>query len=123
MALPVAHRRPQALELLTHPGKTVRLITALFRDPHVSLIRKLLFVLPLLLLFVALLVPDTLIGGLVSAVVPVVGPLVGIPGDAALDWIALGVAGIGLLHLFPTMILNGQYQRIFHSKRAVALPH
>jgi hypothetical protein len=121
MARPLPPQRPQALELITHPVKTMRLTAALLRDPQVSLPRRLLFSLPLLLLFVALLVPDTLIGGLISAAIPVVGPIVGIPGDAALDWLALGVAGVSLLHLFPSVILDEQYHRIFHSKRAVVV--
>jgi hypothetical protein len=119
MTLPHPYQRPQTLELIAHPGKTIRLTAGLLRHPHVSLFRKLAFSLLLLLLFIALLVPDTLIGGLVSAVVPVIGPVVGISGDATLDWLTLGVVSIGLLHLFPPVIRDEQYQRIFHSNHLV----
>lgn len=122
MASPIPYQRPQMLELLTHPSKTVRFIATLYRDSHVSLVSKLLFVIPLLLLFAALLVPDTLFEGVVSAVLPVVGPIMGIPADAALDWVTIGVVGFGLLHVFPAVILDEHYRRIFHRKPLAISP-
>lgn len=119
MASPHTLQRPHVMELLMHPSKTVRLIAALHRDPHVSLVRKLLFVIPLLLLFAALLIPDTVFGGLISVVLPVVGPVLGIPADAALDWITIGVVGFALLHVFPSSILDAHYRRIFHGEQTV----
>ncbi len=109
--------RPGVFEMLTHFGRTLRLAGALLRDGRVSFLRKLVFIVPLLAVLVALLAPETAIAGVMSAILPVVGPAVDIPADAALDWISLGLLGFGLMRVFPLAILDEHYQRIFHQAR------
>jgi len=86
----------------------------LLGDGHVSFVRKIVFIVPLLVAVVALLAPETAIAAFVSTILPVVGPAVDLPADAAIDWISLGIIGFAMLRVFPLPILNEHYQRIFH---------
>jgi hypothetical protein len=105
--------RPNPFQLLFHVGKTARLAGALLADPRITIFRKLLFIGSLLVLALALIAPDT-IGALVSEfIIPVVGPVIDIPADAALDWVAIAVAAYNLLRVFPEEVVSMHYQRIF----------
>jgi hypothetical protein len=106
--------RPGIFEMLTHFGRALRLAGALLRDRRVSFLRKLVFIVPLVVMLIALLAPETAIAGFVGAVLPVVGPAVDIPADAAIDWLSLGLLSFGLMRVFPLPVLDEHYQRIFH---------
>jgi hypothetical protein len=100
-----------------HPMKTVRFVNALRRDRRISWVRKLLYIGPFLLLLIALLLPEGIIAAGVALLLPVIGPLVNVPADAALDWFALGLAAYGLLGILPKRIVAEQHARLFHQTR------
>jgi hypothetical protein len=109
--------RPHPWELVLHPAHTVRFIQALGRDPRISWVRKVLYLAPLLLLLVAVLLPEGIIAAAVAALVPLVGPLVNLPADAALDWVLLGLAAYALLGIFPEQIMREHHAQLFHHAR------
>lgn len=107
--------RPHPLEMVRHPITTVRFMNALRLDTHISGLRKLLYIGPILILLIALLLPEGIVAGVVALIVPVIGPLVNVPADAALDWFALGLAAYGLLGILPRHIVAEAHARLFHS--------
>ncbi len=109
--------RPHPWELVKHPVKTLRFINALRRDTRISWMRKLLYIGPFLLLLIALLLPEGIVAAGVALLLPLVGPLVNLPADAALDWFALGLAAYGLLGILPKRIVAEQHTRFFHASR------
>jgi hypothetical protein len=100
-----------------HPITAVRFIAALARDPRISALRKLLYVGPLLILLVAVLLPEGIVAAAVGVFLPLVGPLVNLPADAALDWFMLAIAAYGLLGIFPERIVHEHHARLFHPRR------
>lgn len=109
--------RPHPWEMVEHPFKTMRFMNALRRDRRISWMRKLLYMGPFLLLLIALLLPEGIIATGVALLLPVVGPFVNVPADAALDWFALGLAAYGLLGILPKRIVAEQHARLFHAPR------
>lgn len=109
--------RPHPWELVLHPVHSVRFIQALGRDPRISWVRKLLYLGPLVLLLVAVLLPEGIIAAVIAALVPLVGPLVNLPADAALDWVLLGLAAYALLRIFPEQIVREHHAQLFHHGR------
>jgi len=110
--------RPQSMEMVRHPIKTVRFVDALRRDPRISPMRKLLYIAPLLILLIALLLPEGVVAAGVALLVPLVGPLVNVPADAVLDWVAFGVAAYALLGVLPSRIVAEHHAWLFHPARA-----
>lgn len=102
------------LSLLLHMRKTAMLINAVLHDARVHWLPKSLFVGTLSALVLALLGGDV-VGEFVSNVFPVVGPVLGLPADAGLDWVAFSVAAFNLLKLFPVDIVGEHYDRLFRS--------
>jgi hypothetical protein len=124
--LPADGTRPHPWELVQHPIKTVRFLDALRRDARVSGVRKLLYSGPLVLLLIALLLPEGIVAAIVALFVPLVGPLVNLPADAVLDWFAFGLAAYALLGVLPKGILAEHHARLFHPghvARAEVRPH
>lgn len=117
-AVPADGVRRHPMEMAWHPFKTARFVNALRRDPRVSLLRKLLYLAPLLILLVALLLPEGVVAAGVALLVPFVGPLVNLPADAALDWVAFGLAAYALLGVLPKSIVAEHHARLFHPSRA-----
>src|SRR5581483_6132654 len=78
--------RPGALEMLFHPGQSFKFVLSLLTDRRVSVARKLLFLVPIALLILALLAPETIIGLIVGTVLPVAGEVLSLPLDISLDW-------------------------------------
>ncbi len=114
---PAGSSRPHPWELVLHPIKAAHFIAALAGDPRISGLRKLLYIGPLLILLIAVLLPEGIVAGAVSVVLPVVGPLVDLPADAALDWFMLAIAAYGLLGIFPQRIVHEHHARLFHPRR------
>ncbi len=117
-AVPADGVRPHPLEMAWHPFKTARFVNALRRDPRVSLLRKLLYLAPLLILLVALLLPEGIIAAGVALLVPLVGPLVNLPADAVLDWVVLGLVAYALLGILPRSIVAEHHAQLYHPVRA-----
>jgi hypothetical protein len=103
--------------MVAHPVKTMRFINALRRDGRISWMRKLLYIGPVLILLIALLLPEGIVAAGVALLLPLAGPLVNVPADAALDWFALGLAAYGLLGILPKRIVAEQHARLFHAPR------
>jgi hypothetical protein len=109
--------RPNAGELLQHPFKTFYMIAALLVDRRVSFVRKLLFAGPIALLILAVILPETLLAGLVGLILPLIGLVLDAPINAALDWIGVALISYALLRVFPANIVAEYHARIFHRSR------
>jgi hypothetical protein len=108
---------PHPWEMIIHPFKTVRFVNALRRERRISLLRKLLYIGPILLLIGALLLPESILAGVIAAALPVIGPLADLPADGIVDWAFVGLAAYALLGILPRAIVSEQHARIFHSNR------
>jgi len=109
--------RPHPWEMVLHPIKMVRFVISLWRDPRISWVRKLLYLVPLLVLLVAVLLPEGIVATVLAGFVPILGPLVNVPADAAIDWVVLGLAAYALLGIFPKQIVRELHVRLFHPAR------
>jgi len=109
--------RPYPWEMVLHPIKMVRFVNSLWRDPRISWVRKLLYIAPLLVLLVAVLLPEGIVATVLAGLVPILGPLVNVPADAAIDWVVLGLAAYALLGIFPKQIVRELHARLFHPAR------
>jgi hypothetical protein len=98
--------------MLLHVRKTVKLVQAVLADRRVPVLRKALFLWALVILAVALLVPDAG-SALASMLVPVLGPLVDLPADAAIDWSVAIALAPWLLRLLPDEIVAEHQAAIF----------
>ena len=107
--------RPNQWSLFLHIRKTVLLVGAVLADSRVHWLSKTFFVSTVGALVLALLGGDA-VSELLSNVFPVVGPVLGLPVDAGLDWVALSVAAFNLLKLFPADIVGEHYDRLFRSR-------
>ncbi|MGB8344459.1 MAG: hypothetical protein WCD86_06225 [Ktedonobacteraceae bacterium] len=106
--------RPRRSDIFLHVFKTLKLIGALVTDRRVPLWSKLLFVSAIAGLLALLLFPDVLDEVVLSAILPLVGTLLGLPLDAGFDWLAFALALVSLLHVFPAPLVAEHYGRIFH---------
>ena len=109
--------RPHPWEMVLHPIKMIRFVNSLWRDPRISWVRKLLYIAPLLVLLVAVLLPEGIVATVLAGLVPILGPLVNVPADAAIDWVVLGLAAYALLGIFPKQIVRELHARLFHPAR------
>jgi len=108
---------PRSLALIGNVPASVRLQWALLCDRRISALRRLLYVVSLAIVTMFLFVPDTVGDAVSGLVLPIVGFLMGIPIDAAFDWIVLMLVAVNLLRLFPAPIVSEHYQRIFGRER------
>ena len=100
-----------------HPVKTLRFVNDLRQDPHIALFRKLLYLLPMLLLVLAVLLPEGIIAALLAVALPLVGPAINLPTDAVIDWAFLGIAAYALLGIFPSALVAEHHAQVFHPGR------
>ncbi|HLJ81008.1 MAG TPA: hypothetical protein VKT52_05940 [Ktedonobacterales bacterium] len=114
---PVGNSRPHPWEMVIHPVTTIRFMAALARDPRISRVRKLLYVGPMMVLLVALLLPESIVAVGVAVFLPLIGPLVNVPADAALDWFVFGLAAYALLGILPQGIVREHHAWLFHPTR------
>ncbi len=119
-SVPAMHResskqrgRPRRSDIFLHAIKTFKLMGALVTDRRVPLWSKLLFVGAIAGLLALLLFPDVLDEVVLSAILPLVGTLLGLPLDAGFDWLAFALALVSLLHIFPAPLVAEHYGRIF----------
>jgi hypothetical protein len=104
---------PKLPEIFFHGIKTIKLIGALFRDPRVPAFRKALFVLGVVVLAVVLFFPDVVAELGLSAVLPIVGTVLGVPIDGSIDWAAFALLAVNLLRIFPADMVAEHYDEIF----------
>ena len=110
--VPAPYVRPSPMQLLFHIGKTSRLAGSLLADRRISIFRKLFFLAAIGALVLALLLPESL-GAILENIIPFVGPVLGLPSDVALDWVAATVIGYNLLRIFPASVVGEHYDRLF----------
>ena len=106
--------RPRRSDIFFHAFKTLKLIGALIVDRRITLWSKLLFGCAIAGLLALLLFPDAFDEVVLSAILPLVGTLLGVPLDVGFDWLAFALALVPLLHVFPSSFVSGHYERIFH---------
>lgn len=107
---------PNQWALLLHIHKTYALIRAVLADTRVRWLPKATFLTCIGAMLLMLLGGD-LMAGVAESIVPFIGPVVGLPVDASLDWVAFSVIAFNLLKLFPTEIVGEHYDRLFRAKR------
>jgi hypothetical protein len=117
MTSPVKSPRPHPWEMVLHPVKTLRFVNDLRQDQRISLIRKLLYLGPMLLLLLAMLLPEGIVAVVLATVLPLVGPAINLPTDAVLDWAFFGIAAYALLGIFPHAIVAEHHAQVFHPGR------
>ncbi len=105
--------RPGRFEVFFHLIKTGKLIGSLLIDRRVSIIRKLLFVLSVGIFVIVLFFPDAIGEVALSALLPLVGTVLGVPIDAGFDWIAFALTVVSLLRFFPPEMVSEHYRNIF----------
>jgi hypothetical protein len=116
-----AGKSPNALAILFNFPKTLSLVKSVFQDARVHWMPKIVFSLSLIVLLVALFVPEIfaeIVGAFSVIGLPL--DLLGIPVDGTIDWIVAAVAAFNLLRLFPSQVVDEHYDRIFskHDKNA-----
>ncbi len=112
----ITQRRLNQWALLFHIRKTFSLVGSVLSDRRVHWFPKVTFLGCISALLIALLGGDA-VSELVSNVLPVVGPVLGIPIDGSVDWVVFSVAAFNLLRLFPADVVGEHYDRLFRSKR------
>ena len=114
-AAPTLHSTgPSLWEILAHPFKSLYMLVALLVDRRVSFVRKLAFALPIALLVMGLLIPESIIGLLAGIIAPVIGLALHVPIDAAVDGLGIGLLTVALLHVFPMGIVAQYHAQLFH---------
>ncbi|MGO8950772.1 MAG: hypothetical protein ACLQUY_24595 [Ktedonobacterales bacterium] len=114
---PVKSARPHPWEMIAHPFKTIAFIKALAEDRRISMLRKILYVGPIILLLGALLLPESILAAVVAVALPVVGPVANLPADGVVDWAFIGLAAYALLGILPKAIVSEHHARLFHPGR------
>ena len=109
-------RPPNPIAMVFHFMKTFALTGSILNDSRVKVAPKVIFVAVIGVLLAAALGVDAA-GELVSNVIPVAGPILGIPVDAVVDWGVLSVVAFNLLKLFPAHIVGEHYDRLFRGRK------
>lgn len=115
------HKPPNPIAMLFHLVKTFALTGSLLTDRRINAAPKAIFIAVIGVLLAAALGVDAA-AELVSNVIPVAGPIVGIPIDAVVDWGVLSVVAFNLLKLFPAQIVGEHYDRLFRSNKSKGNP-
>ena len=114
---PVKSARPHPWEMIAHPFKTLGFVNALRTDRRISMLRKILYVGPIVLLLAELLLPESIVAVALAVALPVVGPVANLPADGVVDWAFIGLAAYALLGILPKAIVSEQHARFFHPGR------
>jgi hypothetical protein len=105
--------RPRRIDVFLHGIKTFKLIGALMTDGRVALWRKVFFFGSIAGLLVILLFPDAINEIVLTAILPLVGTVAGVPIDAGIDWVGFALVVVSLLRFFPADLVAEHYQQIF----------
>jgi hypothetical protein len=98
---------------IVHLPRTFKVAGNVMKDARVSIMSKAMFIGGIVALLLALLAPETFLDVIVA--IPgatAVLDLVGIPIEAAGDWIVLGIAALNLMKLFPQEVVNEHYDNV-----------
>ena len=117
----ITQRRLSQIALLLHARKTIGLAGAVLQDVRVHWFHKALYLVAVMTLLLAVLFPETLADTLAFIGLPGLGgvlDVLGLPADAAIDWVAFAVATYNLLRIFPSDIVGEHYDRLFRTHRA-----
>lgn len=109
-------RLPSYLNIFNVFG-TLRLVGALIRDRRLTFLRRGFFGIITLLLAVIVLVPSNPLALLIAAAVPVVGPILDLPADYTIDWVAAAAIITVLVRMFPREIVAEHTARIYGSTK------
>jgi hypothetical protein len=109
--------RPSKISMFFHVIKTLNLVRSLLIDMRVSIVKKIIFVVPVIGLVLLLIFPDVVNEAFLSTILPIIGTVLGVPIDVGFDWIALGLVALNLLRIFPDEIVAEHYQHIFHRRK------
>lgn len=99
-----------AYQAIAHLPRTLKVAGAVMKDARVSILPKVMFVGSIVFILAALLTPEALAEFV--AVVPGIGDvlaLLGLPVDATVDWLALGLTALNMMKLFPQDIVNEHF--------------
>jgi hypothetical protein len=105
--------RPRRFDIFLHAGKTLHLIGRLMLDRRVPILSKIFFVATIAFLLLILFFPDLVSETILSAVLPVVGTVIGVPIDAGVDWMAFALLLVNMLRVFPEDLVAEHYRDIF----------
>jgi len=105
--------QPRRRDVFFHIGKTLKLVGGLMTDRRVALWRKLLFVGSIGGLLALLFFPDLFSEAVLSAVLPIIGTIAGVPIDAGFDWAAFALIAVNLFKFFPAELVAEYYRNIF----------
>ncbi len=108
-----AANRLGAVESIVHLPRTLKVAGNVLKDARVSILPKVMFVGGIVALLAALFTPEAF-AELVN-VIPGLGQLLGaleIPVDGAVDWIAIALAALNLMKLFPQDVVNEHYNSV-----------
>jgi hypothetical protein len=105
--------RPRRIDVFLHGIKTFKLIGALMTDGRVALWRKVFFFGSIAGLLVILLFPDVINEFVLTAILPLVGTVAGVPIDAGMDWVGFALVVVSLLRFFPADLVAEHYRQIF----------
>jgi|SRR5258706_10698626 hypothetical protein len=105
--------RPRRIDVFLHGIKTFKLIGALMTDGRVALWRKVFFFGSIAGLLVILLFPDAINEFVLTAILPLVGTVAGVPIDAGMDWVGFALVVVSLLRFFPADLVAEHYRQIF----------
>ncbi len=100
-----------AYQAIAHLPRTIKVAGAVMRDKRVNFIPKTLFMGSIIAIIALVVAPETVIDN-AMLLVPGLGELfnaIGIPVEAAGDWLALGIAALNLMRLFPQEIVNEHF--------------
>jgi hypothetical protein len=105
-------------EVFFHPVRSVCFIKALMLDPRIHASRKVVFVTLIMAMLAVMLFPGVIEESVLSAVLPVLGSILGIPLDLTLNWTSFALLSVTLLRVFPSQIVNEHYLALVKSSKA-----
>jgi hypothetical protein len=71
----------------------------------------------MLLLVLAVLLPEGIIAVLIAVALPLFGPVISLPTDAVMGWAFVGIAACALLGIFPRAVVAEHHAEVFHPQR------
>ncbi len=113
-----ATKRMGAISSIVHLPRTLKVARNVLGDARVNVLPKIMFVGGIVALLAALFTPEAFAETV--NLIPGLGQLLGaleLPVDGAVDWIALGIAALNLMRLFPQEVVDEHYNNVVgHSK-------
>lgn len=107
-------------EIFFHPVRSVCFVKALLKDPRIHASRKVAFIGLIVLMLAMLFFPDVIEESILSAILPVLGSILGVPLDLSLNWTSFALLSVTLLRVFPSEIVNEHYATYILARPALA---